>query len=116
MARQPLGGSLGARPASGGSALTIWMTAAVGLAALNLLLLAILGAVWLSNYRRFRTPLVLGLLLFAGVMAVENLVAVGAFLSTGMLYAGGRSAMYANVGLRALQFVALAFLTTVTVR
>jgi hypothetical protein len=56
----------------------------------------------------------LGLLLFAGVLAVENLVAIGAYLSTEMIYASGKTAMIAIVGLRALQFVAISFLTVVT--
>ncbi len=93
-----------------------WMTSAVGLSALNLLLLGALGSVWLSNYRKFRTNLLLGLLLFAGILAVENVVAITAFLSTNMVYGGGKMTMYATVGLRALQFVALTFLTTVTLR
>lgn len=91
-----------------------WMSSAVGLAAVNLLLLTALGTVWLRNYRTFRTNLLLGLLLFAGVLAVENLVAIVAYLSTEMIYAGGTTAMYAVVGLRAMQFVAIAFLTVVT--
>lgn len=94
--------------------MAFWMSSAVGLAAVNLLLLAVLGAVWLGNYRTFRTNLLLGLLLFAGVLAIENVVAIGAYLSTGMVYAGGTQAMYAVVGLRAMQFLALVFLTVVT--
>jgi hypothetical protein len=92
----------------------IWMPSAVALAVVNVVLLTVLGAIWLQNYRKFRTNLLLGLLLFAGVLAVENLVAIGAYLSTEMIYAGGKTAMYAVVGLRALQFIAISFLTVVT--
>ena len=92
----------------------IWMPSAVALAVVNVALLTVLGGVWLQNYRKFRTNLLLGLLLFAGVLAVENLVAIGAYLSTEMIYGGGTTAMYAVVGLRALQFVAISFLTVVT--
>ncbi|MEF8812311.1 MAG: hypothetical protein V5A55_00595 [Halovenus sp.] len=94
--------------------MAFWMTTAVGLAALNVLLLAVLIAVWLSNYRTFRSPMLLGLLLFAGLLAVENMIAIAGYLSTEMIYAGGKTAMYTIVALRALQFVALGFLTVVT--
>jgi hypothetical protein len=96
--------------------MAFWMGSAVGLASINLVLLGVLGSVWLSNYRKFRTNLLLGLLLFAGVLGAENIVAIGAYLSTGMVYGGGKTAMYAVVALRGLQFVALAFLTTVTMK
>lgn len=94
--------------------MTFWMGTAVGLAAVNLLLLSVLIVVWLYNYRTFRSPMLLGLLLFAGVLAVENVVAIAAYLSTEMIYAGGSTAMYTVVGLRGLQFGALVFLTAVT--
>ena len=95
--------------------MTFWMGSAVGLAAVNLALLTVLIGIWLWNYRTFRSPLLLGLLLFAAVLAVENVVAIVAYISTEMIYAGGQTAMYTVVGLRALQFVALTFLTVVTV-
>jgi len=95
---------------------TFWMGSAVGLASINLVLLGVLGSIWLSNYRKFRTNLLLGLLLFASVLSVENIVAIGAYLATGMVYSGGQTAMYAVVALRALQFVALLFLTSVTMK
>jgi len=94
--------------------MAFWMSVAVGLAALNLLLLAVLLSVWLSNYRTFRSPMLLGLLLFAGLLAVENMIAIAGYLSTEMIYAGGTTAMYTIVALRALQFAALGFLTVVT--
>jgi len=96
--------------------MAFWMGSAVGLASINLVLLGVLGSVWLSNYRTFRTNLLLGLLLFAGVLGAENVIAIGAYLSTGMVYGGGKNAMYAVVALRALQFVALVFLTAVTMK
>jgi hypothetical protein len=94
--------------------MAFWMGSAVGLAAVNLALLSVLIVVWLGNYRTFRSPMLLGLLLFASVLAVENIVAIGAYLSTEMIYAGGKTAMYTLVALRGLQFLALAFLTVVT--
>jgi hypothetical protein len=94
--------------------MAFWMSSAVGLAAVNLALLSVLIVVWLDNYRTFRSPMLLGLLLFAGVLSVENIVAIGAYLSTEMIYAGGKTAMYTLVALRGLQFLALGFLTVVT--
>lgn len=95
-------------------AMSTWITIASVLAGLNVLLLAALGFVWLGNYRRFKTPLVLGLLAFAAVMLVENAAAVYFFFSMGMLYAGDPHAQQFVAGLRALEFLALLFLTYVT--
>ncbi|MFB6139190.1 MAG: hypothetical protein ABEJ26_02000 [Halosimplex sp.] len=93
-----------------------WLTVATALAGLNALLLVALGAVWLRNYRTFRTNLVLGLLAFAGVMLLENLVAIYYFFGMGMLYASDPVAQQAVVVLRALQFLAFLFLTYVTMQ
>lgn len=96
--------------------MSTWLTAASVLAGLNALLLASLAAVWLRNYRRFRTPLVLGLLAFAAVMLVENLAGIYFFFSMGMLYAGNPVAQQFIVGLGGLEFLALLFLTYVTMQ
>ena len=93
-----------------------WLTVATTLAGLNALLLASLGAVWLRNYRTFGSTLTLGLMAFAAVMFVENLVAVFYFFSMQMLYASDPVAQQAVVVLRALQFLALLFLTYVTMQ
>ena len=93
-----------------------WLTVATALAALNVVLLGALGVVWLRNYRTFRTNLILGLLAFVAVMLVENLLAVYFFFSTGMLYAGSPGVQGAVVVLRGLQFLALVFLTYVTMQ
>jgi hypothetical protein len=89
---------------------------ASALAGLNIVLLAALLTVWWRNYRAFGTSLTLGLVAFAVVLAVENVVAIGFFVSSGMLYAADPSAQTAVLLMRALQFVALAFLTYVTMR
>jgi hypothetical protein len=89
---------------------------ATALATLNVLLLGVVGAVWLRNYRTFRTPLVLGLLAFAAVLLVENLVALYFFLDMRMLYVADPDVHLAVAILRALQFVALALLTYVTLK
>ena len=89
---------------------------ASGLAAVNLVLLAALSVVWLRNYRTFRTPLILGLLAFGGVMFAENALALYFFFSMKMLYSGDPTVQSAVALLRGLQFVALAFLTYVTMQ
>ena len=93
-----------------------WMTAASALAGLNALLLTALAGVWLRNYRTFRTTLVLGQVAFAAVLLVENAAAIYFFLSMGMLYAGTPTAGMFVCGLRGLEFLALAFLTYVTMQ
>jgi multisubunit Na+/H+ antiporter MnhF subunit len=86
------------------------------LSGLNILLLLIVGAVWARNYRAFKSPLTIGLLGFAGVLIVENLIALSFFFSMGMLYAGSAAAQQAVLAMRALQFVAILFLTVVSLR
>jgi len=97
-------------------AMTTSLTVATALAGLNALLLLALGAVWLRNYRTFGTNLILGLLAFAAVMLLENLLAVYYFFSMQMLYASDPVAQQAVVVLRGLQFLALLFLTYVTMQ
>ncbi|WP_299330758.1 hypothetical protein [Haloplanus sp.] len=96
--------------------MTPLLSVAAVLSALNIGLLATLLVVWGRNYRRFGTPLTLGFVAFAGVLAVENVVAIGFFISSGMLYAADPAAQTTVVAMRALQFVALGFLTSVTLR
>ena len=88
--------------------------AAAFLTGVNLLLLATLGVVWIRNYRTFRSNLILGLIGFSGVLFVENAVALYFYFSTSMLYAPGVEGTVALM--RILQFVALAFLTWVTMQ
>jgi hypothetical protein len=95
---------------------TTLMTVASALSGLNVLLLLVLVVVWGRNYRTFRTPLTLGLLGFALVLVVENAVALAFYFSMGMLYAGSATAQMAVLAMRALQFVALVFLTVVSLR
>jgi hypothetical protein len=86
------------------------------LSGLSILLLLGLTAVWVRNYRTFRTPLTLGLLAFGGVLLAENVLAIYFFFSTGMLYSGDPTARRAILLLRALQLCALGFLTYVTMQ
>jgi hypothetical protein len=97
-------------------AMSTQLLAAGGLSILNVVLLGVLAGIWARNYLTFRTPLVLGLIVFAAVLLVENLVAIYFVFSTNMLYAA-TPAVHALVAvLRLLQFVAVASLLTVTWR
>ncbi|WP_248516691.1 hypothetical protein [Salinarchaeum laminariae] len=83
---------------------------------LNIAVLAVLTAIWAKNYREFRTPLVLGLLVFGLVLLAENGVAIYFFFSMKMLYAADSTVQSAVAVLRAMQFVALAFLAWATLQ
>jgi hypothetical protein len=89
---------------------------ASALSGLSILLLLALVAVWLRNYRTFRSSLTLGLVAFGVVLLAENVLAIYFFFSTSMLYSGDPVAQRALVVLRALQVCALAFLTYVTAK
>ncbi len=90
---------------------------AMAITAVNSVLLAVLVAVWASNYRRFKTTMVLGLLGFAGVLLVENLVAL-AFLFNGMrtLYSMDPFVGQVVVGMRLLELLAVSLLTYATLK
>jgi len=90
--------------------------AASALAAVNIVFLVVLTAVWIRNYRTFQTTLVLGLIAFGVAMLVENAVAVYFFFSMQSFYSGDPHVQQAVLVLRAIQLVALAVLTWVTLR
>ncbi|MFB6298609.1 MAG: hypothetical protein ABEH56_08835 [Salinirussus sp.] len=92
------------------------ITVAIGLAAINAVMLVVLGVVWGRNYRQFRSNLTLGLLAFAAVLLVENVVAIYFFFSMASLYASSPFVGEVVAGLRGLQFLALVFLTYVTMQ
>ena len=96
--------------------MTTTLLAASALSAVNVVLLAALSVVWLRNYRTFRTPMVLGLVAFALVLLIENLTALFFFFDMRMLFAADPRVHQAVVVLRAMEFVALAFLTYVTMK
>lgn len=91
-----------------------WVITAITLAGLNILLLGSAGFVWISNYRKFRTSLLLGLVGFAAVMLVENIVTIYSFMQWGRLYADSMFAKQFFTGLRGVQFLALVSLNYVT--
>jgi hypothetical protein len=86
------------------------------LAGVNLVCLLVLTAVWVRNYRRFRTTLVLGLLAFAVAMLVENALALYFFFTMQSLYSGDPHVQQAVLVLRALQLVAVGTLTYATLK
>lgn len=91
-----------------------WVTTAIALAGVNIVLLGTVGFVWISNYREFRTPLLLGLVGFAAVMLVENVMTVYSFFQWGSLYADSMFAKQFFTGLRGAQFLALTLLNYAT--
>lgn len=98
------------------ASMTQFLSLASVFSGLNILLLLILGGIWGRNYLEFRTPLTLGLLGFATILFIENLVALSFFFSMGMLYAGSSTAQLVVLLMRGLQFIALVFLTYVSLR
>jgi hypothetical protein len=75
----------------------IWLTAASAATGLNIVLLLVLGSVWARNYLDIRSKHALGLLLFAVMLLVENLLSffyyvidptVGAVLNEAAPFAG----------------------------
>lgn len=94
-------------PATGGMVLT----------AINAVLLLVLVGVWIRNYREFRSTMVLGLVGFGSVLLLENLVGLYFFfVSMTSLYSSDPGVGMVLLGMRGLQFVAIAFLTYVTVK
>nr|WP_267639597.1 hypothetical protein [Haloarchaeobius amylolyticus] len=85
-------------------------------AAINVVLLAVLTAVWVKNYRTFRTSLTLGLIAFAVVLLLENATALYFFFSMQMFYGESAAVQQSVAVLRGLQLVALVFLTWVTLK
>lgn len=95
-------------------AMSTQILVAGALSMVNAGLLGVLTIIWLRNYRTFRTPLVLGLVVFGAVLLVENLVAIYFVFSTGMLYAASPRVHSLVAVLRALQFLAISILLVVT--
>jgi hypothetical protein len=97
-------------------AMSTLLVVASAFSAVNAVLLATLTAVWVRNYRTFKTPLTLGLVAFAVVMLLENATALYFFFSMNMLYSSAEVVHQVVAALRGLQFVALVFLTWVTMK
>jgi len=97
-------------------AMEAWTLAAVVISAVNLVLLASLSYIWLSNYRTFRSPHILGLVIFAVALSAENVAAIYFHFSMGMLYSSSPTAQKVVVLLRGLQMVALVALSWTTAK
>ena len=93
---------------------TILMASAM--AAVNVLLLGTLTVVWIRNYRTFGSSMIAGLVAFGAVMLAVNAAALYFFFSMNMLYSMDAGVQQVMMVLRALQMVALVFLTYVTVK
>lgn len=93
-----------------------WVLVATALSIVNVLFLMILTVIWARNYRTFGSEMTAGLAVFGGAMIVENFVAVYFFFSSGMLYVNSPGVQQTVAILRALQTIALAFLTYVTTK
>lgn len=94
----------------------LWPTLTTALSIVNVVLLALLLSVWVGNYRRFNSSMLLGLVAFGLVLGVENLVAIYFAFNMAMLYGTNPTVQSIASLLRALQFVALLFLTWTTFR
>jgi hypothetical protein len=90
------------------------LMAASVLSGATVVLLVALGWIWIRNYRTFRTPLILGLVGFAAVLLVENLVALYFYLSMQSLYAMDPTVHAIVAVMRGLEFVAVGLLVSVT--
>jgi hypothetical protein len=94
-----------------------FVTAGIAIAGVNAILLAVLTAVWVRNYLEFRSEMILGLVAFSVVLLVENLVAVYFFLaSMRMLYSSDPVVGRVVLVMRSLMFLAILFLTYVTMK
>lgn len=97
----------------------LWIEIVRVAAGLNTLLLLGLTAVWVRNYRRFRSKHTLGLLVFGTILLLENALAFYVFLLDPKLSVWFYAKMPSLPGqammlLRVLQTVAVAFLAWVT--
>lgn len=92
------------------------LTIAAVMSGLSVLLLAVVTAIWFQNYRHFRTPLALGLLVFCVVLLLENLVAVYFYVTTEGLFVYDPTMENLILLMRVLQFVAIAVFAYVSWR
>lgn len=96
----------------------LWLGAARLAAAVNVVLLGALGYVWLRNYRRHGARHTLGLLVFAAVLLVQNLLWLYFYLLhpefVAWFVASGTDVRVGVTLLCGLELVALAFLAKIT--
>ena len=97
---------------------TVWFELARVAVVVNVALLAVLGFVWVRNYRSHGAQHTLGLLVFAAVLLAQNLLAL--YLYTlhpdfhDWVYYSGSIAQQGTMALNGLETIALAFLVWIT--
>ena len=92
-------------------------TIAGGMSVLTVALLVVLTWTWLRTYRKLRTPLMLGLVLFCVLLLVENVVSLYFFfLSEEMFYVADGSIKRFVLLKHGLQLFAVAVFTYVSIR
>ena len=91
----------------------IWGDAAQWAAAINIVILLVLCAIWARNYRQFRSKHALGLLVFGVLMLAENGIALYFLAIDPMLMMEGIK-QQAQTTLRLLMTAAFAFLAWIT--
>ena len=97
--------------------MTSALAVGAAMSALSAALLVVLAGVWIREYRSVRTPLILGMVAFVLVLLIENSVALYFyFVTMENLYVDDPSVRALIAVLRSLQFVALLFLTYVSLR
>jgi hypothetical protein len=90
---------------------------AILISGVNSVLLAVLAAVWLDNYREFGSTLLLGLLGFSAVLLVENLISIAFFFSSmRTLYAMDPLVGRVVLGMGVLELLAVSLLTYATLK
>ncbi|MFC6731772.1 MULTISPECIES: hypothetical protein [unclassified Haladaptatus] len=98
--------------------MSIWLEAARVAAAVNILLLVVLGSVWLRNFRRHGADHTRGLLVFAAFLFVENLLWLSFYLVhpdfIGWFTNAGTDVQVGMTLLCGLELVALAYLARIT--
>jgi hypothetical protein len=99
--------------------MSIWIDLARLATSVNVVLLAVLGAVWGRNYLQLRSKLTLGLLVFAALLIVENGFALYVYsldplLSLWFSTRVPDPAWQAMVVFHVLELFAIGFLTWVT--
>lgn len=98
--------------------MTAWLNLAVSAAALNVLLLLLLGSVWLRNYLNHGASHTLGLLVFAVFLLIENALWLYLYLLhpafQGWFTGAGTDVQVGVTLLCALELVALLVLVRIT--
>ncbi len=91
--------------------MSLVLDAARAAAAVNIVLLAVLVAVWARTYREVRAPMTLGSIAFASFLLAENAVALYFYFNAPALPAVAVEVMMVLQVLEAVGIAALAYVT-----